>query len=66
MTPKDEVTPLYHDIETDTNVRLVYGEAQYTYLHAWYIPPDPLSQAEHMCRCMVSGECAQPEYHAPG
>ncbi|KAL0042579.1 hypothetical protein WJX79_004210 [Trebouxia sp. C0005] len=25
MTPKDEVTPLYNDIETDTNVRLVYA-----------------------------------------
>ncbi len=36
MTPKDEVTPLYNDIETDTNVRLVYGEAQYTHLHAQY------------------------------
>jgi len=32
MTPKDEVTPLYNDIETDTNVRLVYGETQYTKL----------------------------------
>ncbi|DBA93778.1 hypothetical protein WJX82_009492 [Trebouxia sp. C0006] len=25
MTPKDEVTPLYNDIETDTSVRLVYA-----------------------------------------
>lgn len=48
MTPKDEVTPLYNDIETDINVRLVYGEAQYTDLHAWYVTPDPLSQ-QNVC-----------------
>ncbi len=48
MTPKDEVTPLYNDIETDTSVRLVYGEAQYTYLHARYFTPDPLSQ-QNIC-----------------
>lgn len=59
MTPKDEVTPLYNDIETDTSVRLVYGEVQYTYLHAWYVTPHPLSQ-QGTHAGMLSGECAQP------
>ncbi len=48
MTPKDEVTPLYNDIETDPNVRLVYGETQYTHLHARFFTLDPLSQ-QNIC-----------------
>lgn len=48
MTPKDEVTPLYNDIETDTNVRLVYGKTRYTDLHAQYCTLDPLSQ-QNIC-----------------